>query len=283
MAKRRQHARWEAQPRGPVGINWGHQRADGLCFFAPLNADHHLRDLAGEQRATRTGLEAINSAQDGSLYYLFGTSNFADFQTVPAAIGPSTPFTIAWTQEARATSGQSTIINVNFGTAGVHFAFAIYQSSTANGYEFTAGPRTSGGAHSWSSALGVTTNDRLDRYVLRASGGSQSTTASEWTLYRNGALVTRGTSATFSSFTTAGFRVGARDTGADPWEGLIGDLRMWARVLGEDEAEQESTIQGAWDLYGPAQIWVPGAAPAPPGFVTAWARRPARTIGAGVM
>lgn len=261
MAKRPVLRQWRGQPLGPVGVNWGHSRAEGLQFFAPLSAAHDLRDLAGEQRATRTGLETYARSQSGAHHLLFGSSNYADFPVVPARIGTTTPFTVAWTQEPRATSGYSTILNVNFGTAGADTAFAIFLSASDATYYFTAGPRASSGAHSWSVAAGAVANDRLDRFVLTGAGGPSSTTASDWTLRRNGELVTRGTTTAYAGNTSASFRIGALETAGDhPFEGLIGDMRMWSRVLSDDEAEVESTIDGALELYAPRRIWVPFSA-----------------------
>lgn len=53
-----------------------------------------------------------------------------------------------------------------------------------------------------------------------------------------------------------------------------------AKGLTETEA-QAASADIYTRLYGRKRIWVPGFA-APSGFVAAWARRPARTIGAGV-
>lgn len=254
MAKRPSSRRWLRQPPGWVGINWGHSRAVGLEFFAPLSAGHDLRDLVREQRATRTGLETMLSTQSGALHHLFGSSNYADFQESPPAIGASTPFTMAWTQEPRSSSAYSTVVEWQFGTAGVDNTFMVYLATSDVSYYFVAGPRST--AQSWSSSIGPTTDNVLDRYVLRSSGGPTSTTAAHWSLYRNGSLVTIGATSPLSGNTAATYRVGARDAGSDPFEGLIGDMRMWSRVLSDEEAEVESTIGGALDLYAWRRSWV---------------------------
>ena len=181
----------------------------------------------------------------------FGASNYVDFPTVPPTIGASTPFTVAWTQEPRATSAYSTILNVNFGTAGVHNSFVIYLSAADSSYYFTAGPRTPGAAHSWATAAGPVTNGALDRYVLRGAAGSQSTTGSDWTLYRNGIIVARGTSTTYGANTAGGFRIGALLGATDVFEGLIGEMRLWSRALSDQEMAAESTLLGSMELYAP--------------------------------
>lgn len=251
-------ATWAAQPQEVVGIDWSHPRTDRLCFFMPGGDALGMRDLVRNQLLTLTGLSTQILTSEGPTR-LFGTSSYADF-TAPPEIGATTPFTVAWSQEARSTSAYSAILNVNFGS-GTN-CFAVYQSSAVAAYYFTAGPRGGGStAHSWSVALGAVTNNRLDRFVLRAAAGSQSVTGSDWSLFRNGQLVSRGTSTTFSAFTGAAARIGARETGADPWEGAILDMRLWARVLSDDEAARESQVQPAAELYEPRRIWVPvGAA-----------------------
>lgn len=258
MAKRPLRRLRRGPPIGPVGINWGHSRAVGLEFFAPLSAAHDLRDLVREQRATRTGLEDIIPDQSGALHHLFGSSNYAVFPEVPSAIGTTTPFTFSWTMEPRATSGYSTVVEIQFGTPAADTTFIVYLAASDTPYYFSAGPRST--AQTWSTSIGAVTNDRLDRYVLRSSGGPLSTTTANWSLYRNRELVTIGSTAALSPNTAATFEVGGRNGGADPFEGLLGDLRLWSRVLSDDEAEQESTIDGALELYAPRRIWVPGAA-----------------------
>ncbi len=249
---------WERQPVGPAGINWGHPRAEGLAFFAPLSAAHGTRDLVAEQLGTRTGLETYLPSQAGAIHHLFGTSNFVDFPEMPASIGGTTPVTFAWTQEPRATSAYSTVLA--FTATGVANGFAIFLSSSDPGYHFTAGPRNSGNVANFSSAIGAVTNEVLDRYVLTVSGGVTSNTVSQYTLWRNGVRYTTASATSYSTSTSTGLRVGALQDNSNPWEGLIGDLRMWSRVLSDGEAEAESTLPEAYALYAPQRIWVPSSA-----------------------
>lgn len=259
MAKRAIPRKWLRHPPGWVGINWAHPRAVGLEFFAPLSAGHDMRDLVSEQRATRTGLEDCLPTKSGALHLVFGSGNYADFPAAPAGIGKTTPFTVAWTQEPRATSAYSTVMEFQFGTAGADQTFIVYLAAADSSYAFVAGPRGSS-THSWSSAVGFVTDNVLDRYILRSSGGPTSTTAANWSLYRNGALVSIGADTVTSGNTAASARIGAHDGASDPFEGLIGDVRMWSRVLSDDEAEVESTVDGALELYAPRRIWVPVSA-----------------------
>lgn len=247
-------------PQDAAGVNWGHSRADGLVFFAPLSVSHGLRDLVSGNTFTRTGLNSgVSVGQVQSRR--FGASNYADF-TPPTAIGPTTPFSVAWTQVAIATSGSSTILHCNFGTAGVHNPFAIYQATTGD-YIFTAGPNKGTTAVRWGVATGALTNWRVDRFALLAKGGSQSGAQSDYSLFRNGVLLTASAPTVFTTVTTGGARIGALLSGSDPWEGGIADLRMWARVLTEQEAADESRIELAPELYEFRRIWVPASAGAP--------------------
>jgi hypothetical protein len=246
---------WTRQPQGPTRINWVHPLANGLAFLSPLRPVGGLGDLVAGALPTITGgvvAELNNRGQFAS----FASGRYLDFQA-PAAIGPTTPATIAWTQEPRNTVSNSTILHLQTGTAGSTKAFLIYQSTTGT-YNFTAGP-SSGTAHanSWSAAAGAPTNNRRDAFVLSSAGGLTSTTGTDWTLYRNGILLARGTNTSFTNVTSAGFRVGALLSGGDPWEGLIGDLHMWARVLTEQEAVSWSANVN--QLFEPRSLYIPTA------------------------
>lgn len=231
-------------------------------FFAPLSSAHGTLDLVRSQVGVRTGLETYLPTQAGALHQLFGASNYASFPEVPAEITPTTPFTIAWTHEPRTPSAFGTVITVKFSTVPSDYSFVVYTGVSADVYRFSAGPRGGGSAtgHSWDTTVGALTDQQLDRFVLSSAGGPNSSTAGDWQLWRNGVLLSRTASATFTAFTTEQFFVGARETGADPFEGLIGDLRMWSRVLTAGESEEESTVQGGWALYAPRRVFIPVAA-----------------------
>lgn len=251
---------WGRQPIGAAGINWGHPRAEGLAFFAPLSGAHGTRDLVQEQLGVRTGLEEYVPAQNGAIYHRFFSANRADFPLLPLGIGLNTPFTLAWTQEPRSGSAYSALLVVNFGTAGTDHQFTIYQSTSDASYSMVTGPLGAGSSASNTprfSGIGVATNERLDRFVLQCSGGSQSVTTGDYVLWRNGERFTTSATAVISAYRTAAFRIGALSDAGDPFEGLIGDMRMWSRVLSDGEAEEESTVHGSWALFEPQRIWVP--------------------------
>lgn len=251
---------WGRQPIGAAGINWGHPRAEGLAFFAPLSGAHGTRDLVQEQLGVRTGLEEYVPAQNGAIYHRFFSANRADFPLLPLGIGLNTPFTLAWTQEPRSGSAYSALLVVNFGTAGTDHQFTIYQSTSDASYSMVTGPLGAGSSASNTprfSGIGVATNERLDRFVLQCSGGSQSVTTGDYVLWRNGERFTTSATAVLSAYRTAAFRIGALSDAGDPFEGLIGDMRMWSRVLSDGEAEEESTVHGSWALFEPQRIWVP--------------------------
>lgn len=242
---------WRSQPPSG-GINWGHPRARDLVFFAPLGTSHGLRDLVTGQMFTQTGL-TTTTVSGGIPSPLFGTSSYADF-TKPPQIGATTPFTVAWTQEPISGTGYSSVLTVNFGSGTNQFI--IYLSASDATYNFNVGPRTPFASVSFGS-IGLTTNGRRDRFVLQCFGGSQSTVASSYVLWRNGQRFTTSTVANWTNVTAAIARIGARDTGADPFEGALQDMRMWARVLTDPEAEAESRIVRAAELYEPRKLWLP--------------------------
>lgn len=248
---------WRSQPPSG-GINWGHPRARDLVFFAPLGLSHGLRDLVTGQVLTRTGLtSSVNSG--GVTSHLFGSSSYADFSK-PAGISQDTPFTIAWTQDPISATGYHTIFVCNFGTAGTHNQFVVYQSSSDSAYNFVVGPRGTGGSSANSprfSTLGTTVNGQRDRFVLQVLAGPQSLTTSNYILWRNGQRFTAGSTASLGGVTAAIARIGARDTGADPFEGALQDMRLWSRVLTDPEAEAESRFERAAELYEPRKIWLP--------------------------
>lgn len=225
---------WARQPQIPVAIDQSNQFGKRLAFCAPLNPAVGLIDLVSNQFATKTGSLTPASNSEG-LYPLFGTSNYLDFPTKPRGIGATTPCTIAWMQEARSTASYSTILNLQVGTPGSTPKFAILQSVSDANYYFTAGPQQTNGAHSWSVALGAVVNNRVDRFILTAVGGLTSLTASDWNLYRNGVLVSRGTSYTYASSTTDAFRVGDLGVAEHPWEGLIGELNIFTGAFSAQE------------------------------------------------
>ena len=249
-------------PVGGRGVNLSHQRAAGLAFAASMRPADGWRNLVNGTALVPTGMGGLVVA-GGIPTRLFGSSSYVDF-TPPPEIGANTPFTLAWTQQYTAASATSIVLNVNFGSAGTHKSFCVLQSSTA-GYYFVAGPRASVAVPKWDS-IGIPVNGETNRYVLRCFGGSQATSNSDYELWRNGVLIASAGGSGITNHTGALARIGARDTGADPFEGAILDLRMWARILSDADALEESRLERAGDLYEPLRIWVPvsGGAPSLP-------------------
>lgn len=250
---------WTRQPQGAVEVDWSNPLSGKLAFLAPLSPASGGRDLVQGQIATRTGGNTSLTNKYGQ-FSDFGTGKYSDFAKKPLGVTPTTPTTIAWTQEARSGSSYSTVLHLNVGTPGSTPIFIIFLSSSVSSYYFTAGPQVGANAHSWSSAVGAVQDNVRNAYVLVTTGGLNSTTASEWTLYQNGIEITRGTSTTLASTTGDAFRVGAYLTGGDPFEGIIGDLHIWGRALSSAEARLWS--QNVNVLYVPRRRYLPPAAAA---------------------
>lgn len=267
---------WTRQPQAPVRINYGNSLAQGLVFCAPLSLGDRLRDLASQQTATATGLSSYAANRNG-VYPVFGSSNYADF-AVPANIDNTSPATIAWSQEPRSTSGYSTVLDIK--VSGASYSFAIYQSATDSSYYFAVGMRASTAI--LFSSVGAVTNNVVDRYVLQCAGGLTSQTASQYVLWRNGVKLTTAATTAFGISATSGFRVGALlGSAGDPFEGLLGDVSIWRRVLTDTEAVAWSG--NPWQLLAPVtrRIWVPQSGAAPT-FLGAWARGSTTIVGSGM-
>ena len=282
MAKKRAYAEWGRQPLGPVGIEYDHARAEGLVFFAPLSGAHGTRDLVKQQLGVRTGLEAYLPTQGGAIHHLFGTSNYATFSELPD-LSYTTPTTIAWTQEARSTSAYSTVLNIK--ATGATYGFTIFLSASDANYYFVVGRRenVSLANTQFNTPAGPVTDNVLNRFVLTLPSGTSTGAGAR--LWRDGVELTGTavvTASTFGDNTVANFRIGALDDGSNVFEGLIGDLRIWSRVLPDGDAEDESTVPGGWKLYAKSRILVPVSAGGGGGFQAAWARNRSQVIGAGV-
>lgn len=260
---------WDSQPQEVVAVDWQKPISQGLVGLFPLSPASGFRDLVSGQGPTITGTVDLAANANG-LFRNFGSSKYIDYASPPRGLTPTTPVTVAWTQEARSTTAQSTVLNLNVGTAGVDSSFVIYQSASTSAYYFTAGPRRTSGAQSWSAAVGALTNNVRDVFVLTSSGGLGSLVDADWELYKNGALVAHGTTTTYGTNTTAGFRVGTLvESTGDPFEGIIGDLHFWSRVLSvQERIEWSRNVNMA---YVDRSIWVPvSAGGAPPATAYPW-------------
>lgn len=247
--------RLKGPPVGPVGIDWGHPRAEGLRIFAPLSGAHDLRELVREQRGSRTGLETYYPTQGQLNGLLFGASSYADFPEKPAGITDSSAFTVAWTQHNVNPSSYGTAFEIQLGTVGLSGTFICYQAVSDGTYYFVIGRRGSS-CPSFSAAIGPPVDGVINRFLATFPSGL-SGGVSTVTLWRDGVSYTTSTTAALGDSTADIFRIGARDGGSDPLEAVITDFRMWDRTLPTADAEAESTIASSWELYAEPRIWVP--------------------------
>lgn len=241
---------WFEQPQTAVEVNWENPLSRGLLFLAPLNPTTGLRELVRGHLLTRTGALTPTPSRNG-IYPTFAASNYLDLPSVPA-LGTTGPATFAWTQEPRSTSAYSTLLQINFGS-GTN-AFLIYQSASDANYQLAVGPAGNGGGNNGSAAnfaVGSATNGALDRFVLVAAAGVLNYFTANYSLWKNGVKVAAATSTTFGSTTTAVARIGATNTGSDPFEGLIGNLHIWNRSLTDAEAAAWSSPGGEFSLFAP--------------------------------
>lgn len=223
---------WNRQPQTPALVDWSNPINKGLVFCAPLSPASGLFDIALGQKPTRTGMVTPASTENG-LYYNFGTSNYVDYPIVPKAITTTTPCSIAWTQEPRSPSSYSTILHANFGSGTS--AFIIYEGSDSS-YQMAIGPRSGGFVAVFST--GIPVNNQLDKFCLLMSAGPNSSDRATFRLFRNGVEISQTAPQVFGGYTGATMRIGAREGGADPFEGIIGNLHIWSRVLTDTEAKQ---------------------------------------------
>lgn len=209
-----------------------------------------MRDLVSGAAVTKTGLAASSAVtiSGGQLLPLFGTSNYADLQQ-PARITSGTqPVTIAWAQEPRSPSAYNALLNWKI--SGAANSFAIYQATADAAYYFAIGPRSGGSVQLLYGAVGATTSGAQDLFLLVCRGGLNSTTASDYTLYRNGVVIASSGTTNFGANSASVFRVGALDSGGDPFEGAVGDFHVWSRGL--NDAEARSWTQNRFQTLKPA-------------------------------
>lgn len=246
---------WTRQPQTPIGIDWGNPITNGLLLSALPNA-FDGRNLVNGKSLTKTGALAAAVNQDG-VYPTFATNNYVDFDA--GICSYTTPTTIAWTQEPRATSNYSAILQ--WKATGATNPFLIYTSATDVNYQFNAGVGNGGFNLNKRFGVGLATNKVADRFCLILPSGTS--TAADSILYRNGALVDSLSVAaeqSFGSSTANVSRIGALSTAGDPFEGLLGNVNVWGRALTETEAA--AWTRNPWQLFAPQQIIIPTPAAA---------------------
>lgn len=264
-----------SQPQCSVGLDKSSPLMQGLLFHAPMHPQWGMRDLVSGSPAVLTGMAAQGVNKYGALP-LFGASNYADF-TVPPTLDGNKPVTFAWVQEPRGTSSFGTILNIKPPVNGTN-AFLIFGSDAVGGYGLVLGNRNgSAVSANFESNIGWFTNNRVDSFVATLSVGINDTsgTLGNYRVWRNGVPYSPGSTTTLGLNTVAGFRVGSRDAASDPFEGLIGGMTIWQRVLTDAECLLMSTRPSA--IYAPLRR--PWLTPAPSGAVTVF--YPGSDIAAG--
>lgn len=238
------------QPQVLPTLDIGNTLTRGVVSHMPLHPGWGMRDLVTHAIATKTSLTTIANTRIGT-FHDYTSAGYADFtvQGPLDTIGPTTPFSIAWIQEPRATSSYSTVIN--FKTSSMTTSFLIYQAVADGSYNFIMGPRASTNCAGFSSAVGGNVDGRMDYYVLIGYGGPSSTTPANWILYANGRRFTALSQAPFGGDSTAGLRIGRYlgGAGGDSFEGALGHFTIWNRAINEGEAYRLSV--------NPFQIYTP--------------------------
>lgn len=234
---------WDCQPQEAAELYSEGPLFPGLAVLAPLAPSQPMRNLVDGKAITPTGLGSRLTNRVGE-FFSFGASSFADLQQ-PAAITSGTqPVTIAWVQEPRSPSAYNAVLNWKI--SGAANSFAIYQATSDASYYFAIGPRSGGSVQLLYASIGATTSGALDVFVLVCRGGLSSTTASDYSLYRNGVLIPSSGTTNFGANSASVFRVGALDSGGDPFEGILANLHIWSRAL--SEADARSWCSSPWQL-----------------------------------
>lgn len=174
-----------------------------------------------------------------------GTANaYIDLGAAPL-LNQSFPFTLAWWENPSSSSGASgAFVFCPSGTAQ-KFIVLRYDGANYNYLTATLCNRGVGGliprfvtAPSLASSVGV---PRL--WVLRGSGGMQSTTLSDYSLSVDGTAYAAGAAGNgLAGFTGAVNYIGW-DSVDNNWSGWLGNVRLWRRVIGNEEIKR---LRGDW-------------------------------------
>ena len=207
-------------------------------LFAGANCGLTSLDLVSTKLGARTGTARAASPLGGE-GPMYGAGSYVDF-AAPSGLDATQPTTIAWEQQPRGPTGYNTILFIRAPLNSTH-GFLILQAFSDSASYFIVGPRSGGTGPNFSTAIGPATSLRCDRFVLTLAAGMASGAVGGYVLWRNGVRYTTASTGTFSANTTAGFRLGANDSGANPHEGYLGRPRIWQRVLDDEECR-------AWSL-----------------------------------
>lgn len=242
------------QPQDFGALDWGDSITAGLLFHAPLHPGWGMLDLVSGAACTKTGL-GTSAATPAGVMPVFGSGSYADF-TAPANFDGSLPFSIAWVQQPISPTGYSTVLDVRPPVNAAN-SFLILQSEFDITYQFVVGPRDGGGNGKQARFdVGLQTHGRLDMFVLVAPAGL-ATASSAYVLYRNGVRQAAAVaSPAFGAASPTGMRVGSvLGSPGDPFEGLLGCVSVWARVLSDTECLRMSTQPQS--IYAPQIISIP--------------------------
>lgn len=244
-------AAWKRQPQGAVGISRSNPITSGLSLLLPLFGSEATKNLiTGENSTLSSALSNIVTKDGRSL--LFGTSAYVDFVNPTSITSGSQPITISWIQEPRSPSGYAGLLN--WKPIGASSAFVIFQQTGADSnYNFVVGPRV--GDYTklarFSDSIGELTHGKNDFFVLKLPSGTGD--CSDAQLWKNGVAIVRNTSTNFNNFgsnTADSSKIGALDTGSDPFEGIISNFAIWGRALSDPESMSISA--NPWQLFASA-------------------------------
>ena len=260
---------WTRQPQGAVSVDWSNPITTKLAFCAPLNAGTAAYDLVTGQMLTRTGALTATSSPNG-VYPSFSGTSYLDVPRNLVGITQTTPVSFAWTQYPIGTTGDNSVLN--WKPVGATNSFLIYESAGSEPYYFVVGPRNGGFLQvaRFSNSIGPTTNNVLNRYCVIVPNGTVD--ASTAKLFRDGVEILSTTSGSTNSLGAATadiFRIGAVETGAAPFEGLLGNVHMWGRALSRNEAI--AWTQNEFSTLAPLRrpVFAPSAAAAGSTITTA--------------
>ncbi len=238
-----------AQPQNAVGVDWGNPITRGLGLLLPLRGRGDRID-AVTGRTVAFGSAVGNATSSFGTSASFGSASaFADFPQPIGISGNTQPITFSWISEGRSASGYSTIFT--WKAPGATRPFLVYRAASDSTYEFTVGPRQSAGGARFST--GLQTNNVPERFVLVCRGGVGSTTTADYSLFRNGVPVPTNGASAFGDSTVDVSRIGATESGGDPFEGLIANFAVFGRAL--SAAEAASLSANPWQLF--AQVSEP--------------------------
>lgn len=176
-------------------------------------------------------------------------SGGATFGPLLFGLSTNSEITVAWVQRPNGTSGYSGVVSIPVSQSST--TFGIYSSDGPNAYAICAGLSSSAAGATFSSGsggfYGGNVNGVIDDFVY--STPALSATYSSHLMFRNGVKYSSPTSVPFGAFSTSNVLVGTFPSG-DLWEGMIGAVVIWNRLISDDEVGQYR--ENRWQIYAPA-------------------------------